>query len=115
MGLKPQITYQLTGGGRSLSVYTVAPDIESRIMQAVDGSDDFPPAGLEAAVLSVCRPVLDPDPFAHNHTPILTTAEIRPHLRALLAGEYPRLPVIGYQEFTPDVELTVLHRFTLEE
>ncbi|HEY7957538.1 MAG TPA: flagellar biosynthesis protein FlhA, partial [Polyangia bacterium] len=36
---------------------------------------------------------------------LLTSAELRRHLRGLIAHEHPRLPVLAFHELTPDVEV----------
>jgi len=36
---------------------------------------------------------------------ILTSAELRRHVRRLVEGEHPSLPVLAYQELLSDVEV----------
>lgn len=42
---------------------------------------------------------------SHKTPVILTSAELRRHVRRLVEGEHPRLPVLAYQELDADVEV----------
>lgn len=115
MRMEAEITYRYTRGSNSLAVYTIAPEIESLLLALdAEGQAAGAAAELSSRLLSACRRLLNPDPIQHQNTPVITTAEVRPHLRALLAVEFPQLPVIAYQELTSNLNLTVAERITLE-
>jgi type III secretion protein V len=76
-----------TSGGSHLAL---EPDLSGDILQAV-----------KRAVANVASPV------------ILTTGDIRRHLRGLLESEQPQIAVLAYQELTPEVKLQTLGRISV--
>jgi type III secretion protein V len=46
---------------------------------------------------------------------ILTTIDVRPALREILAPEFPRLPVLAYQELSPDMNIQPIARISLNK
>jgi type III secretion protein V len=52
---------------------------------------------------------------SHKSPIILTSAELRRHVRRLVEGEHPRLPVLAYQELDADVEVEQVGTIRISE
>lgn len=110
MRLDGVISYQYGGRENFLRVLLLSSDAESRLME-LDESQlrDEDGGRLAAEVLwtigysSSLRPVQRPQA-------VLTTAEVRRKVQGLLATELPWLPVLSYQELSPDMSLKVVAR-----
>src|SRR6185436_16065635 len=95
-GLKRQLSFQYTRGSSTLVVYLLDRAIET-------GSAGRPPDaaieqrllhGLEAERGDSRQPIV-----------ILTTADARPHIRAVVADEFPDLDVLSYAELSPELNI----------
>jgi flagellar biosynthesis component FlhA len=114
MRMQLQISYHYTQGESSLAVYPVDTEIESNLLAlAADPAAGNTAEEFTARLLSACRRIVDPDPGTHKNTPLITTSEVRPYLRALVAAEFPQLPVLAYQELRPGLGISLLDRITL--
>jgi type III secretion protein V len=49
-----------------------------------------------------------------SHCALLTTIEARPALRELVYLEFPRVPVLAYQELSPEMSLQPIARVSLD-
>ena len=111
--LRRQITFAHAGGAGVLHAYFLDPMIEDTVREAIAHTTSGTVFALEPEfssdiVKAVGRAVAD------NSTPVLvTTADIRCHVRRLLESEHPRLAVLSYQEIEPDVKLQSLGRITV--
>jgi len=103
--LHRQITWKHAAGG-SLGVYSLDPMIEDAVREAIQRRDGASHLALEPALArdivgAVGRAVrVDPD-----HTVLVTAADIRPHLRRLIAGAHPRVTVLSHRELSPETRL----------
>ena len=111
--LRRQITFAHSGGSRVLHAYFLDPMIEDTVREAIQHAASGSTLALEPELCSdigkaVGRTVAD------NTAPVIvTTADIRCHVRGLLQGEFPELAVLSYQEIEPDVKLQPLGRITV--
>ena len=111
--LRRQITFAHAGSSGVLRAYLLDPMIEDAVREAIQRSASGSTLVLEPELSSdiikaVGRAVAD------NVTPVIvTTADIRTHVRRLLETEHPRLAVLSYQEIEPDVKLQPLGRITV--
>jgi hypothetical protein len=109
-----EISAKYTEGWNSLSVFTIAPEVEALLEPRVHGGEPLQPETVQQ-VLSIIRRKIGADFRQHRYTPIMTSAELRPYLRELLAPEFPHLPVLAFQELRPDVAVSVIEVIRLEE
>jgi type III secretion protein V len=111
--LRRQITFAYSGGSRVLRAYFLDPMIEDTVREAIQHAASGGTLALEPELSSdivkaVSRAVAD------NAAPVIvTTADIRCHVRGLLQAEYPQIVVLSYQEIEPDVKLQPLGRITV--
>jgi type III secretion protein V len=111
--LRRQITFAYAGGSRVLHAYFLDPMIEDTVREAIQHAASNSTLALDPELASdivkaVGRTVAD------NAVPVIvTTADIRCHVRGLLQAEYPQLVVLSYQEIEPDVKLQPLGRITV--
>jgi type III secretion protein V len=111
--LRRQITFTHAGGSGVLHAYFLDPMIEDTVREAIQHAASGSTLALEPELCSdigkaVGRTVAD------NTAPVIvTTADIRCHVRGLLQGEFPELAVLSYQEIEPDVKLQPLGRITV--
>ena len=113
--LQRQLTFQHAAPDGSVGVFFVDSLIEDTVREAIRSTetgshlalepqlaDDIVQA-VERAVAGTARPV------------ILTSADVRRHLRGLLEPERPEVAVLAYQELTPESKLETLGRITIAE
>lgn len=107
-GLKRYLSHKYTDGSNKLSVYLLDEEAE-RLLSAngIPNRDEDGRVSLEedthSKVLGAIRARVQPPspvgPF------LLTTSDARATLRDICAGAFPRLPVLAYQELSPDVNI----------
>ena len=113
-GLKDYITYNYTRGS-SLNVLLLdAVTIEGELRPITRLRNDcavyeFP---LAPQFLRELRGALGKLRAAGNLPVLLTSSDLRPHLRRLIAAQFPRLAVLSYEELTPDSSIVPLDRLT---
>ena len=111
--LRRQITFAYAGGSRVLHVYFLDPMIEDTVREAIQHGASGSTLALEPELSSdivkaVGRAVGD------NAAPVIvTSADIRCHVRGLLESAHPKIAVLSYQEIEPDVKLQPLGRITV--
>lgn len=113
---KTYLTHKLTGGSFNLSVHLLDPDIEAQLAP-VDGrpwesrwasAEATLGAPLRQAVRRTLSGITSPLPA------ILTSIGVRPTVQALLAPEWPELPVISYSDLDPNINLYPADRIYLD-
>ncbi len=94
--LKRYISYKYTRGSATLRVYLLDPKVEEKIQL----TDDRPlqPEEHNRLLKAIFETVQSGDT-------ILTTVETRKRLRQLIDVEFPKLPVLSYQELAPDLNI----------
>jgi type III secretory pathway component EscV len=60
---------------------------------------------LEPDLADALLASVDREVEAHKSPIILTAPELRRHVRRIIEGEHPRLPVLAYPELAADVEV----------
>ena len=111
--LRRQISFACTGGAGVLRVYFLDTMIEETLRESIQPGSKGGTLALEPELASdivqaVGRTV------AETCAPVLVTAaDIRFHLRHLLAAEHPAVTVLSYQEIEPTVKLESLGRITV--
>ena len=111
--LRRQITYKFSNPDGSVGVFFLDGMIEETVREAIRKTATGAHLALEPelshdivravgrAVADVASPVL------------LTTSDIRRHVRGLLESEQPQVAVLAYQELTPEATLHTLGRISV--
>jgi type III secretion protein V len=111
--LRRQITYKFSNPDGSVGVFFLDSMIEETVREAIRKTTTGTYLALEPelsndiiravknAVADVASPVL------------LTTSDIRRHVRGLLESEQPQVAVLAYQELMPEATLQTLGRISL--
>jgi type III secretion protein V len=111
--LSRQITFQYSGPDGSLGVFFVDGMIEEALREAIrqGGSGAYlalPPHLAHDIVKAVARAV-----SGTSKPVILTSADVRRHLRGLLEPEQPDVAVLAYPELLPEARLQTLGHITI--
>lgn len=119
-GLKRQLSHQHTRGANALIVYLLDPEIERAIARGI--RPDAPPGDAppltgadQERLLAALREELRSTGREVNRPAILTTQDLRPAVRQVLAHEFPTLPVLAYQELSPDMNIQPIARIAWSE
>ncbi len=117
-GLKGQISNKYARGTNTLVVYLLDAEIERMVSkwnnEHSDG-DGFGAVSSDEAdkIIEAIRSELAHLPPTAMVPVILTSIEARPGLRRVLQYEFPRIPVIAYQELMPDLNVQPVARISL--
>jgi hypothetical protein len=102
MSLQLQLSHQYAQTENTLKVILLTRDLERRIQRAGQNSfSDEEQDRLIAAVWHEARPT----PGRMMRVVLLTTFTVRRPLRRLIEKELPWLPVVSYQELSPDLTI----------
>jgi len=107
--LKRYISHIFSRGGNKLNVYLIAPELEVRA-GAIDGARYSIGDGEEFC--EAARKVIRMSGEPGKPVAILTTLPCRRQLRRMFELEFPHIPVLSYQELSPDTQLDPLARIT---
>ncbi|NJN47107.1 MAG: type III secretion system export apparatus subunit SctV [Candidatus Competibacteraceae bacterium] len=115
--LKRQISYRFSAGGNILPVYLIDPATEETLRNSVHQT---PTGSYLALEPNASRNLLDKlrsslgVPAGQTRRPaLLTTLDIRRHLRQLIQVDFQDVPVLSYQELTPDITVQPLGQIKL--
>ncbi len=95
----------LGSGTRHVAALMLDAEAEEAVRGALRPSGDGVMLALEPDLADALLASVDKEASAHKSPVILTSAELRRHVRRLVEGEHPRLPVLAYQELLADVEV----------
>jgi len=119
-GMKRQISNMYARSTNTLVVYLLDAQIEQILSegQALRVSEE----GVAQLDVSMCEKIIDAVKKELAHLPptamipaLLTSVEVRPLLRQVIATEFPRLPVvIAYHELAPDLNIQPVARISLD-
>lgn len=112
--LKRQLTAKVALLDGSVPVFVVEPSIEETLREAIVRRELGSVLALEPAlgqdiVDAVGRAVAGAD-----RPVIVTAADVRRHLRALIEQQHPQVAVLSYQELLPDAKLETRGRIAIE-
>jgi type III secretion protein V len=116
--LRRTITFQHVRQGGVLSAYMLDGLIEDTIRDAIHKTATGSHLALEPQlssdiVAAVTRALGPPGMTGTPDFVLLTSAEIRRHVRRLLEGAHPDLAVLSYQELAPEAEVRPLGRISI--
>lgn len=103
------ISHKYTRGQNTLMVYLVDPEFEVFLDPA---TTSVASEHTEEAVLSAFRETVQESDASVVQPVVLTTTEVRKHLRLLIEHEYPRLAVLSYSELQPTMNIQPLARIS---
>lgn len=108
--LRRHITYKFSNPDGSVAVFFLDSMIEETIREAIRKTATGAHLALEPELSNdIVRAVKNA--VADVASPVLvTTGDIRRHLRDLLEAEQPQVAVLAYQELTPEAKLLTLGR-----
>ena len=107
MALRRHLSYRYADQAHALRVLVARPELEERLRRSVHNG----PAGTQLAVEPelASRLLAQIGEFArgeHGATMVLLSSmDVRRHLRKLTEAEYADIPVLSYQELVPDLQL----------
>ena len=107
MALRRHLSYRYADDDHVLRVLVARPELEERLRRSVHTG----PAGTQLAVepdlgARMIAPIgEDARGGNSNPTVILSSMDVRRHLRKLTEAEYADIPVLSYQELVPDLRL----------
>lgn len=117
-GLKRYLSHKFTRGQASLVVLLVDPEIEEMLSDHLAferGSSRTSALNEEwiALLRNAVREEVNSLPLSASLPAVLTLPEIRYLLRQLLEDEYPSMPVLSYDELSPDMNIQPIARISL--
>ncbi|MGV3653865.1 MAG: FHIPEP family type III secretion protein, partial [Noviherbaspirillum sp.] len=117
VALKRHISHKHTGGQNVLPAYLLAPAVEDMVRGAIRQTSGgsylaLDPAASKKLVENIRHSVGDLARGTHRPV-LLTSMDIRRYLRKMIEQELYELPVLSFQELTPDVNIQPLARIEL--
>ncbi|WP_276327031.1 FHIPEP family type III secretion protein [Bradyrhizobium elkanii] len=116
--LKRQICFQHCAGTNLLPAYILTPDVEDTVRKAIRQTSagsylTLDPLTTQQIVgrIKDAAGVLESLPYKPV---LLTSIDIRRYIRKLIEFELYELPVLSYQELTPDISVQPLARIALQ-
>ena len=118
-GMKRQIGNKYSRSTNTLVVYLLDAQIEQILsgVQALQGSEE----GALQLDLSMCEKVIGAIKKEIAYLPptawipaLLTSVDVRPLLRQVIAPELPRMPVVAYHELATDLNIQPVARISLD-
>jgi type III secretion protein V len=118
MGLKRYLSSKYAGTSRTLSALLIGPDVEDKFRQSIRvtsaGSYLALDTEVAAQIIERLRQLLGSTADASTGTRVLLSSmDIRRYVRSLIENEFFDLPVLSYQELSPDVRIQTLGQITL--
>ena len=116
MRLSRAIAQQYSRGQSTLPVITVAPETEQMLfrMESSSVSPAPSPNTVRSLLLEALRARLARHADHAPPPPLLTSVEVRPFLRDIIALEFPDVPVIAYQELPSDLSVQAVDRLAVD-
>jgi type III secretory pathway component EscV len=105
-GLKRQLSFQHTRGQTTLPVLLIDTEIEHSLAQGPIS------ANQRGEIINAIRSELK-ELIGRTPPTLLTSIEARAALRNLTCAEFPRLPVLAYQELSADTNIQPLARISI--
>ncbi|MGF1643377.1 MAG: type III secretion system export apparatus subunit SctV [Thiotrichales bacterium] len=117
ISLKRQISYRFSAGNNLLPVYLIDPAIEDTLRNSVrqtpTGSYLALDPEVSAQLMSSIRDNVRASLASYSRVVLLTTMELRRHLRKLIELEFHEVPVLSFQELAPEITVQPLGKIGL--
>lgn len=118
IALKRQICFQNCAGMNVLPAYILTPDVEDAVRNAIRQSSAGSYLALDARttqqIIAAIRKAIGPLDQQLGKSVLLTSVDIRRYMRKLIEVDLYGLPVLSYQELTPDISVHALARISLQ-
>jgi type III secretion protein V len=115
--LRRYLSYRLTGGRDTLSVYLLDPLIEDAVRAAIQRLPTGSYLALEPEttqdILGAIRKEIEALPPTASRPVILTSMEIRRFVKRLCEVEFPDLAVVSYQELSSELRVQPVARISI--
>ncbi|MDR0467147.1 MAG: type III secretion system export apparatus subunit SctV [Deltaproteobacteria bacterium] len=115
--LRRQISYMYSGGLNILPVVLLQPDVEDAVRKAIrqtaSGAYLAMAPETSAAFLAALHKETDAAIKRKQPPVLLTSMDIRRYVRRLIEAEFYELPVLSYQELTPEITTQPIARIKL--
>ncbi len=117
VSLKRYISYKYSGGQNILVVYLLDQDVENTVRKAIRQTSGgsylaLDPVTMKKIIDHVKKEVGDLSSNIQRPV-LLTSMDIRRYVKKFIEQELPDLPVLSYQELTPEITIQPLGRITL--
>jgi len=112
--LKRYLSHKVSRGLSTLSVILLNPEVEEILILSRSTASGSDAAGLSPRDQERLTAALRAELRHASHCALLTTIEARPALRELVYLEFPRVPVLAYQELSPEMSLQPIARVSLD-
>lgn len=118
IALKRQICFQNCAGMNVLPAYILTPDVEEVVRNAIRQSSAGSYLALDPRatqqIIAAIRKAIGPLDQQLGKPVLLTSVDIRRYMRKLIEVDLYGLPVLSYQELTPDISVHALARISLQ-
>lgn len=111
-GMKRYISHKYTRGGNTLVVYLLDKEIERILSDHLEKGTDLADDDRNR-ILGAVRSEVGNLPPTSSRPVILTTINLRPLARKTIRPEFPGLPVLSYNELSPDINIQPIARISL--
>lgn len=111
VALRRHISDRYAGASRTLHVLVAHPELEDRLRRSVHVSGGSAQLAVEPQLAESLLEQVHArvrGSAAEANVVLLSSMDVRRHLRKLTEIEFPALPVLSYQELVPDVKLVPL-------
>jgi type III secretion protein V len=112
--LRRAITYRHAGDGGTLTAYLLDPVIEDAVRDAIQKTASGSYLALEPQlsqdIVAAVGKAVGPSVAG---AVLLTNAEIRRYVRRLIETEHPDLPVLSFQELSPEAQIRPIGRISV--
>ena len=116
--LKKQISYKYSDGQNILPIYMMDPAAEFALQNYIRQTPGGSMLGLGPEdtrnLINAIRNFIGNNSQAGPSAPLLTTFELRPLLRKLIKMDFHDLPVLSYQELSPEVTVQPLAKIDFQ-
>jgi type III secretory pathway component EscV len=102
--LKRHITYR-HARERRVEALLLDAEAEEAVRGAIRATQEGPQLALEPELADALLASVGRESLGQKQAVIVTSAELRRHVRRLVEGEHPRLAVLAYHELLPDVQV----------
>ncbi len=113
-GLKRQISYMYSKGLNMLPAVLLDPQVEEIVRKAIRQTSAGAFLALDPQsskrILDALRVIVATVQKSKQKPVLLASMDIRRYVRRLIEGEFYELPVVAYQEITPEISVQPIER-----
>jgi type III secretion protein V len=117
MGLKRNLSNKYAGKAKTLHALLIGAEVEDRFRQSIRvtnaGSYLALDTELAAQILDRLRRLLAESAASPGTRVLLSSMDVRRYVRSLIENEFFEVPVLSYQELSPDIRIQTLGQITL--